>query len=266
MPLIAVIGGSGLETFPDIKILDRVRPKTLHGEPSDELLIAEHGGHPFVFLPRHGAQHQLPPHRIPYRANLMALKALGVKTVVSTCIVGSLKRKVAPGHFIIPDQFVNFTWGRDDGPRDGTFVHLPMAEPYCRKLRDRIPAAVRSSGATVHTKGTIVVIQGPRFSTKAESQFFIRNGWDIVNMTQYPECSIARELGLCYATIASVTDWDVGISSNVQIGPSNMNRVLKVFRKNVQMTKTVILTLVEHLNTFRCGCAERTIVEYYKPQ
>jgi 5'-methylthioadenosine phosphorylase len=263
---IGVIGGSGLETFSELKILEKVRVETPYGDPSEDPLIAEHEGRKFVFLPRHGSDHRLPPHRIPYRANLYVLKQLGVRTVVSTCIVGSLKRKVKPGQFVVPDQFVNLTWGRDEDVRGSSFMHLPMAEPYCKKTRKKAIAALRSVGATAHPVGTVVVIQGPRFSTIAESRFFIRSGWDIVNMTQYPECYIAREFGLCYASIASVTDWDVGIRSRIRMEISDMDRVLEVFRRNVEMTKKAVMNLVGQLTASECSCAATTITEYYKRQ
>ncbi|MBI4256517.1 MTAP family purine nucleoside phosphorylase [Candidatus Uhrbacteria bacterium] len=261
---IGIIGGTGLETFPELTILESRLVKTPYGPPSEALWFAEYQGVPIVFLPRHGMVHQHAPHRIPYKANVFALKAVGVKTIISTCIVGSLKKKIAPGAFVLPDQFVHFTHGRDDGGDERVFIHLPMAEPFCQALRQEARTALLNEGATVYGQGTIVVIQGPRFSTKAESQFFIRNRWDVVNMTQYPECYFARELGLCYATIASVTDWDVGVGKTLSMDPSNMDQVLAIFRRNVQVTRTTVLRLIERLGSFRCGCAQHLIAEYYK--
>jgi 5'-methylthioadenosine phosphorylase len=195
------------------------------------------------------------------------MKSLGVRTIVATCIVGSLKKEIEPGSFVVPDQFVNMTWGRDGDciESDGSFVHLPMAEPYCASLRQEVIAALRQPpDVLLYEEGTVVVIQGPRFSTKAESRFFMRNGWDIVNMTQYPECVFARELGLCYAVFASVTDWDVGVGEALSMHPETMDQVLEIFHRNTSVTRRVIQSLVGRLSTFACGCAAKTIAEYYK--
>ena len=262
--MIGVIGGSGLELFPELDVVDRVKIKTRYGRPSDVITIAQRNGQLFAFLPRHGSKHHLPPHRIPYRANIAAFKKLGIKTVIGTCIVGSLKRKLVPGSFVIPEQFVNMTWGRDDVGTSSNFIHLPMAEPYCACLRRELSKVALSEKVVACRAGTVVVIQGPRFSTIAESRFFIRNGWDIVNMTQYPECYYAREAGLCYAALAAVTDWDVGVRSNMSIVPSNMDRVLAIFKENVSKTKNMVLKAVDRLASFECGCASTAVIEYYK--
>ncbi|KKW32218.1 MAG: Purine nucleoside phosphorylase [Candidatus Uhrbacteria bacterium GW2011_GWA2_53_10] len=263
---LGIIGGTGLETFPEIKPLRTIRPETPYGNPSDDLTIGILAGREVVFLPRHGARHTLPPSRIPYKANLAAMKELGVTTVVATCIVGSLKREIEPGFFVVPDQFMNFTWGRDaDGVEpDGSFLHLPMGDPYCQPLRQQVSEVLRGAGVTVQEEGTVVVIQGPRFSTRAESRFFSRNGWDIVNMTQYPECVFARELGLCYAAMAAVTDWDVGIDSAFSMHPDTMDAVMNVFRGNTEKTRQTVASLAERLAGFACGCARTRYVEYYK--
>ena len=261
---IGIIGGTGMETFPELIVYERRVVETPYGAPSDALWFAEYRGVPVVFLPRHGMNHQHAPHRIPYRANIAALKACGVRTVVSTCIVGSLKKTIRPGTFVLPDQFVHFTQARGDGGDDETFVHLPMAEPYCELLRQEVQLALLEKEAVVHDKGTIVVIQGPRFSTKAESQFFIRNRWDVVNMTQYPEVYFAREAGLCYASMASVTDWDVGVGTTLSMDPRNMDQVLAIFRRNVQTTQAAVLHLIDRLPAFACDCSQRLVAEYYK--
>ncbi len=262
---LAVIGGSGLESLDGAEIVDRVDVETRFGHPSDMVTIARHGGGSFAFLPRHGSEHEFPPHRIPYRANIAALKELGVKTVIATCIAGSLKRDIPPGAFVIPDQFVNMTWGRDDcGP--GGFTHLAMAEPYCARLRAILRKSALKSGKKVRPSGTTVVIQGPRFSTIAESRFFAKNGWDIVNMTQYPECYFAREAGLCYAVLASVTDWDVGVPSSLSMRPENMNRVLAIFWRNVAMTKTIVLDTIASMGAFDCGCSSKVSQPYYETE
>src|SRR5665213_3269292 len=228
-PKFGIIGGSGLCSLPELQVISKVRPETRYGLPSDDISICACGNEAVAFLPRHGSKHTLAPHKVPYKANLAALKEIGVKYVIGTCIVGSLKKDIPPGSFVLLDQFVNFTWGRDDSVDmdGGKFVHLPMAEPYCSHLRQRIIATAKLNAIPLIPQGTVVVIQGPRFSTIAESQWFSKNGWDVVNMTQYPECYFAKELGLCYASVASVTDYDVGLHESLVIDPRSMDAILK---------------------------------------
>lgn len=171
---IGIIGGSGLCQFPELKEIKRVNAHTKYGWPSDEIIIGEYRGKRIAFLPRHGREHTLPPHKIPYKANLVALKSLGVKQILATAISGSLKKNIKPGDFVVLDQFVNLTWGRDDYFNvDKEFVHLPMADPYCPRLNKVVYKIAKSMGISVHKKGTVVVIQGPRFSTRSESRFFL---------------------------------------------------------------------------------------------
>lgn len=266
MPRLGIIGGSDLCTFPELGEVYRVRPDTKYGPPSDDIIIGRMAGQAIAFLPRHGDRHHLPPHHIPYLANLTALKEVGVECVIATCIVGSLKREIPPGSLVTPDQFVNLTWGRDDiFKSSGSFMHLPMGEPYCDTLRRLIAKTAEDIGETIIPEGTVAVIQGPRFSTRAESQWLSSNGWDLVNMTQYPECYFAKELGLCYASIAAVTDYDVGLQESLIIDPSNMEPVLKVFRDNIERTKTLLLALAESCRPdVVCGCANSIIRTYYE--
>lgn len=213
-----------------------------------------------------GRGHTIPPHKVPYKANLAALKELGVCHVVGTSIVGSLKREIPPGSMIVLDQFVNLTWGRDDYfDVDRQFVHLPMARPYCETLR-RVACEVASGiGLRPLPRGTVAVIQGPRFSTIAESQWLAANGWDVVNMTQYPECSLARELGLCYAAVAWVTDYDVGISETAVLqDPDRVEDVLQIFRENTQKTRSFLVAFVEKMaDGFACTCASHVSQPYF---
>lgn len=264
-PNLAIIGGSGVYNLPEMNVLDRQRPVTRYGMPSDEILIGELQGQIVAFLPRHGAHHTLPPHKIPYKANVAALKELGVGYIVATCVVGSLKRELAPGSFVIVDQFVNLTWGRDDSfTADGTFLHLPMAHPYCDHLRQLLRDATGKAGLPVVPRGTVAVIQGPRFSTIAESRWLTGNGWDIVNMTQYPECYFARELGLCYAAVAAVTDYDVGVDESLSIHPVNAEIVSNVFRDNIRKTKMLLRSFVrEAAGKLSCTCAASVLKAYY---
>jgi len=240
---------------------------TQYGYPSDDIHVCEYNGVIVAFLPRHGSKHNIAPHKVPYKANLAALQEIGVRSVLATCIVGSLKQEIAPGSFVVPDQFVNLTWGRDDYVEtdDGKFVHLPMAEPYCHVMRNSIVDSTKSLEHQLFDVGTVAVIQGPRFSTKAESHFYIRNGWDIVNMTQYPECYLARELGLCYGALASVTDYDVGVESGLTMESNHMDKVLVIFRENIKKTKEVIFRFLD-LNSSRisCSCSCVSTETYYE--
>lgn len=265
-PSVGIIGGSGLCTFPELSVQHRVQPATPYGVPSDDILIGECGGRVIAFLPRHGEGHTLPPHKVPYKANLAALKEVGVSFVLGTCIVGSLKREIPPGSMIIPDQFVNLTWGRDDYfDVDRQLVHLPMARPYCETLRRACCEVADEMGSQSITRGTVAVIQGPRFSTIAESQWLAANGWDVVNMTQYPECYFARELGLCYAAVAWVTDYDVGVSETTVLqDPDHVEEVLRIFRENVRKAKEFILAFVEKAaDRLECTCASRIAYPYF---
>ncbi len=196
----------------------------------------------------------------------MALKLLGVKHVVGTCVVGSLRKEIEPGIFVVPDQFINFTWGRDDTFEvDRQFVHLPMARPYCEHMRSIIIRELKAMRVPSQIMGTIVVIQGPRFSTIAESKMYAFLGGDVVNMTQYPECYFARELGICYGVIATVTDYDVGVPSAVSMQPEFMETVLKVFHSNTAITALLLGRLAGFVaEIVGCDCAPNRLVEYYK--
>lgn len=263
---LGIIGGTGLDSFPELEALERVPIVTPYGKPSADPLVAKLNGRLIVFIPRHGEQHQYAPHLIPYKANLWALRELGARAVIGTCVAGSLKLALEPGHFIVPDQFMNFTWGRDTDSVEpnGQFMHLSVADPYCEELRQELNALLDAENIQAHKSGTVVVIQGPRFNSRAESLFQIRNEWDLVNMTQYPECVFARELGLCYATLASITDWDIGLGTTLSMQPGNMDRVLRIFRENTVVTKRLLALLIGRLDGFSCSCAAHTVSEYYK--
>lgn len=267
-PKLGIIGGSGMCSFNELKIISRVRPETKYGFPSDDILICEYGNQVVAFLPRHGSRHTIAPHKVPYKANLVALKELGVEYVIGTCIVGSLKKEIVPGSLVIPDQFVNLTWGRDDHSEadGGSFVHLPIGEPYCAHLREKIFEIANGILMPVIGRGTVAVIQGPRFSTMAESRWLSANGWDIVNMTQYPECYFARELGLCYAAVASVTDYDVGLhGGSLVIDPRHMTDVLEIFKGNIKKVKSFLLKFMKKFSSgLSCKCASSFLKAYYE--
>lgn len=240
--------------------------ETPYGKPSGPINIGELCGGRIAFLPRHGEKHTIPPHKVPYKANLAALKSVGVRHVIGTCVVGSLRKEIEPGAFVVLDQFINLTWGRDDTYEiDWKLVHLPMARPYCEHIREVIACELKVMGVTHYTRGTVVIIQGPRFSTIAESKMFALWGGDIVNMTQYPECYFARELGLCYGAVASVTDYDVGMQSTISMRPGSMDQVLTIFRRNTATTVSLIGKLAKLAREISdCNCAANRLAEYYK--
>lgn len=266
-PKLAIIGGSGMCTFPELTRISSVRPNTKYGLTSDEISLCEFNGQPVAFLPRHGSEHTLAPHVIPYKANILALKEIGVERIIATCIVGSLKKQIPPGSFVLPDQFVNLTYGRDDysGPDNGSFIHLPMADPYCSQLRRLITNVAQDVLLPLIPNSTVAVIQGPRFNTRAESQWQSAQGWDIVNMTQYPECYFARELGLCYATVASVTDYDVGLQEELVMDHAHRSQILEIFQGNIQKTKLLLMSILSSpSHQVTCSCAAEILKCYYE--
>jgi 5'-methylthioadenosine phosphorylase len=218
-----------------------------------------------AFLPRHGPHHRLPPHRINYRANLWAMGQLGVKRIIAPTAAGSLQPHIKPGDFVVCDQFIDRTYGREqtfyDGPR---VVHVSSADPYCADLRHHATAAGRELGITVHERGTVVVVQGPRFSTRAESQWYTRQGWDVINMTQYPEVVLARELGMCYVNIALITDFDAGLEGAAGVEPVSVDEVVQVMNANNERVRLLIEALLPRVAGERsCDCAralERAVV------
>lgn len=266
-PRFGIIGGSGMCSFRELKVVSEMRPETKYGLPSDIISICELGDELVAFLPRHGSKHTIVPHKVPYKANLTALKDLGVEYVIGTCIVGSLKKEITPGSIVLPDQFVNLTWGRDDysDADGGSFIHLPMGEPYCKHLREKIIEVAGEISLPVISQSTAVVVQGPRFSTFAESKWLSANGWDIVNMTQYPECYLARELGICYSAIAAVTDYDVGLQESLVIDSRHMDVILEIFKSNIQKTKSLLLAFIsKSARKLSCGCASAVLKAYYE--
>lgn len=206
---------------------------TPYGAPSDVITVGTFEGKRVAFLPRHGRGHQYPPHRIPYRANLWAMKELGVHSIFAPCAAGSLQPSVKPGDFVVCDQFVDRTTGRVGTFYDGPVtVHISLADPYCPRLRRVLIEEARKQGITVHDGGTVVTIEGPRFSTRAESRWFSQAGWEVISMTQYPEVVLARELNICYANVSLITDYDVGLTDDPSIPPVTHEGVLEVFRQN----------------------------------
>ncbi|HKR99532.1 MAG TPA: MTAP family purine nucleoside phosphorylase, partial [Candidatus Dormibacteraeota bacterium] len=215
---IAVIGGSGLYNF--LEPAETTLLSTPYGDPSGPITIVVVDGVSVAFLPRHGPHHTIPPHLINYRANLFALHSIGVERALAPSAVGSLCAAMAPGHLVICDQFIDRTWGRMSTYYEGPVVaHVSAADPYCAELRPLAVAAASASGFTVHERGTVLVSQGPRFGTRAEAHFHRAAGADLLNMTQYPEVVLARELGMCYVNLSLVTDYDAGIEELPERAP-----------------------------------------------
>lgn len=254
--MIAIIGGSGFYQF--LEKVEEVAVETPYGAPSDKLTIGECAGKKIVFLPRHGRQHQYPPHRIPYRVNLYALKQLGVTRILAAAAVGSLQAQIKPGDFVICNQFIDRTTNRLDTFFDGPpekVVHISMADPFCSQLREQAIQCCEQLRIPFHPKGTVVVIQGPRFSTRQESRWFSQMGWDVVNMTTYPEVVLARELEICYVNIALVTDYDVGIEGQADIKPVTAETVKQIFQQNIERVKQLFQLLIEQIPEQRdCPC------------
>jgi 5'-methylthioadenosine phosphorylase len=232
--MLGVIGGSGFYTFFGDEARS-IRLDTPYGEPSAAITVGNVGEHEVAFLPRHGVHHEFSPHTVPYRANMWALRTLGVRRIFGPCAVGSLTPDLGPGAMVVPDQLVDRTNGRDDTYFDSGGVHVSFADPYCPTLRD---AALMPG---VIDGGTMVVVQGPRFSTRAESQWYAGQGFTLVNMTGYPEAVLARELEMCYAAIALVTDLDAGIDIGTGVRAVD---VFAEFERNLGPFKQVVLEAI----------------------
>jgi 5'-methylthioadenosine phosphorylase len=232
--MLGVIGGSGFYTFFDDDARS-VEVETPYGPPSAPITIGTVGDREVAFLPRHGLQHEFSPHCVPYRANMWALRGLGVRRIFGPCAVGSLTPELGPGATVVPDQLVDRTTGRDDTYFDAGGIHVGFADPYCPTLREAAVAPGVVDG------GTMVVIQGPRFSTRAESQWFASQGFTLVNMTGYPEAVLARELEMCYAAIALVTDLDAGIDMGTGVRAID---VFTEFERNLGPFKKVVLDAI----------------------
>ena len=252
---IGVFGGSGFYSLVDNLV--EIKVETPYGAPSDTIAIGNVGDKKVAFLPRHGKHHQYPPHMIPYRANIWAMKQLGVTRIIGPNCVGSLQHDIKPGDFMVCDQFVDRTNGRGDTFYDGPIAtHISSAEPYCGTLRKLAVEVGREQGITMHDGGTTVVVQGPRFSSRAESLWFTKMGWDIVNMTQYPECILALEQEICYVNIALITDYDVGIVADGGAKPVSAEEVVNVLIANNERVRHLIIEMIKRIpDTRDCFCA-----------
>jgi 5'-methylthioadenosine phosphorylase len=238
---IGVFGGSGFYSL--LEDVREVKVDTPYGAPSDSFFLASVAGRRVAFLPRHGRRHTIPPHRINYRANVWAMRSLGVKAVISPCAAGSLQLHVKPGDFDVSDQFVERTRGRAQTVYDGPIVsHHSSAETYDPVLRQLAIETIRDHDIEVHETGTVVVIEGPRFSTKAESKWFSDAGWEVINMTQFPEAWLCRELGMAVVNIALITDYDAGVHEGTEA--VDAQSVLEVFAQNAERIQQVVLDLI----------------------
>lgn len=249
--LVGVFGGSGFYEF--LSDAEEIDVPTPYGPPAGPVTVGAVAGKPVAFMARHGRDHRFAAHRVPYRANMWALHAMGVRSIIAPCSVGSLQPEIHPGQLVVVDQLVDRTWGRPDtyhdvgGPEGaagsaGPVHHQTFAEPYDHTIRAALLGAGRQCGADVVDGGTMVVINGPRFSTRAESGWFRSMGWHVVNMTGYPEAVLAAEMGIRYAAIALVTDYDAGVDGNQ---PVTMERVFAVMRSNVARVREVIQSTID---------------------
>ncbi|MCX8181817.1 MAG: S-methyl-5'-thioadenosine phosphorylase [Candidatus Methanomethyliaceae archaeon] len=250
---IGVIGGSGFYDPAMFESVTEVKIHTPYGPPSDIITVGEIKGVRVAFLPRHGKRHSIPPHLINYRANIWAMRDLGVKRILAPSAVGSLREEVRPGDLVIPDQFIDFTKGRIYSFYDGAVVgHFSLADPFCQELNKICVDAARGLGLACHHPATYICIEGPRFSTRAESRLFRSWGADIIGMTLVPEVSLARESGICYTTLATVTDYDVWAEK-----PVTAEEVVMTLRANVEKVRKLLIEIIPRLSKERsCQCSK----------
>lgn len=252
--ILGVIGGSGLYEMEGMRKVRRVKVRTPFGDPSDSLVVGELEGRTLAFLPRHGRGHRIPPHRINFRANLYALKKLGARWILSISAVGSMKEKIRPGDIVVVDQFYDHTRQRANTFfSDGIVGHIPFADPVCPRLAEIAWKAARRYARRVHRGGTYLCMEGPAFSTRAESRIYRTWGVDVIGMTNMPEAKLAREVELCYATLALATDYDCWRESEEDV---SIEAILDLLRKNVETSKRIIREAVRMLpgkGDCRCG-------------
>ena len=252
---IGIFGGSGF--YELLSGGEEIDVETPYGPPSDRITLGEVSGRRVAFLPRHGRRHTIPPHRVNYRANVAAMAALGVRRLIGPCAAGSLQPEVRPGDFVICDQYVDRTSGRADTFYDGPEVtYVSMAHPYCPEMATLIATQGRALELPLHEGGTVVVVQGPRFSTRSESRWFRTQGWEVINMTQYPEAALAREREICYANISLITDYDVGVEGDPGVVAVTATEVVRIFRANLDRLRELILRVIPTIPGERtCICA-----------
>jgi len=247
---IGVFGGSGFYAFLDDP--EEIVVDTPYGKPAAAVTVGSIAERRVAFIPRHGKDHEFPPHRVPYRANVWAMKELGVTRLFGPSAAGSLRRDIPPRTFVVCDQAIDFTKSRENTYFDGPITtHVSFADPYCPVLRRTLADAARDRSIQHRDGGTMVVIEGPRFSTRAESKMFAQVGGDVIGMTQFPEVTLAREAELCFANVALVTDYDVGVDD---IAPVSHHEVLKVFGENIEALRDLLFAAIPEVPAER-GCA-----------
>ncbi len=247
---IGIFGGTGMYDPGALEDAREVAVETPYGSPSDSVTVGVMSGRRVAFMPRHGRGHSIPPHMINFRANVWALKKLGVSRIIAPSAVGSLREEAAPGHFAVPSQFLDFTRSRKGSfSEEGSVVHISVADPFCPQLRAAVAEEAGRMGLDVHPDCTYVCIEGPRFSTKAESRFFRSTGADVIGMTLVPECQLAREAQICYASVATVTDYDVWAER-----PVTAKDVVQTLSRNAERTRGLLASLVGRIPAER-GCA-----------
>jgi 5'-methylthioadenosine phosphorylase len=253
-PVLGVIGGSGLYNMSGLQDVENVAVETPFGEPSAPLVLGTLAGKRVAFLARHGIGHYISPSEVNYRANIYAMKKIGVRKVVSISACGSLREDYAPGHIVVPDDIFDFTRGRQRSFfGDGLVAHVGVAEPLCSELSQQVLDALKSAGATVHNGGSLITIEGPRFSTRAESKVFRSWGMAMIGMTASPEVFLAREAELCYAIMAHVTDYDVW---HVSEEPVSVEMVIRTLLHNTEVAQNAVRLLVENLDERDCACQQ----------
>lgn len=250
---IGIFGGTGIYDSGLLNDAKEIDMDTPYGKPSDTITVGVFKGRKIAFLPRHGKKHTIPPHMINFKANIWAFKELGVCRIIAPSAVGSLRKELEPGHFVIPTQFLDFTKSRDGSfSKDKRVIHISVADPFCPELQSSIQSAAENQDLKLHKDCTYVCIEGPRFSTRAESKFYKTIGADIIGMTLVPECQLAREAQICYASISTVTDYDVWADK-----PVTAKQVLETLSKNVEKTKKVLMELIDKIpETRSCSCSK----------
>ena len=250
---LAIIGGSGLYAMPGLQQTREYKLDTPFGKPSAPIIVGTLEGKRIAFLARHGIGHHITPTEVPYRANIFALKSLGIQRIISISACGSLNEELAPGHIVVPDQIYDNTHARARTFfGEGLVAHISVAEPFCPDMSNQLEAAVRSAGGVVHRGGTFITIEGPRFSTKAESNTYRSWGMSIIGMTASPEAFLAREAEICYATMAHVTDYDVW---HVSEAPVTVDKVIQILNKNTALAQEAVRKLAKNLKPERrCDC------------
>ncbi len=248
---IGIFGGTGIYDSGLLEDPQEVQVDTPYGKTSDSITVGTFKGRKIAFMPRHGKKHTIPPHMINFRANIWAFKELGIKRIIAPSAVGSLKEEIMPGHFALPSQFLDFTKSRIGSfSEDGRVIHISVADPFCPELQNSILKVSQTQDVSIHKDCTYVCIEGPRFSTKAESKFYRSTGADIIGMTLVPECQLAREAQMCYASISTVTDYDVWAEK-----PVTAKEVLETLAKNVDNTKKMLTILIDEIPEARsCNC------------